>query len=141
DISLRPYTIAIGLDQGKVYGDGDPILAYTHYEGVLATDQSLVGEAQRTPGESVGSYSINRGTLAIVNAESEDVTSNYHFVMHGASFTISPRPITLTADAGQGKVYGDLDPAYTYTAPALQFGDVFAGALSRETGENVGSYN
>src|SRR5205823_12200664 len=58
-------------------------------------------------------------------------------------FTITARPITVTADAGQSKVYGAADPtAYSYaiTAGALQGSDVFSGALSRLSGDNVGSY-
>jgi gliding motility-associated-like protein len=57
-------------------------------------------------------------------------------------------PITVTADAGQHKVYGSADPAiYTYTSvPAvgalLPNGATvsFTGALSRVAGENVGTY-
>ena len=52
----------------------------------------------------------------------------------------------VTAGAGQGKVYGDLDPSsFTYTVSGLEAGDtqgqaIAGGALSRITGENVGSY-
>ena len=57
-----------------------------------------------------------------------------------ATVTVNPRGITVTANAGQTKVYGASDPTFTYTCtPALISGDSFAGALSRATGENVGS--
>jgi hypothetical protein len=51
------------------------------------------------------------------------------------------RPVTVTAD-GKSKTYGDADPALTYqiTSGSLVFSDVFAGALSRAAGEDVGTY-
>ena len=54
--------------------------------------------------------------------------------------TITPKPITVTADA-LSKIYGEHDPALTYqVSPALIPGDTFNGALSRDPGENVGTY-
>ena len=51
--------------------------------------------------------------------------------------------MTVTADA-KAKIYGDEDPTLTYTAEGLLGGDTLTGALtgalSREEGENVGSY-
>ncbi|WP_299584739.1 MBG domain-containing protein, partial [uncultured Sunxiuqinia sp.] len=58
-------------------------------------------------------------------------------------FAITARPITITADAGQTKVYGETDPAaltYSVTSGSLAAGDSFDGALSRDAGETVGSY-
>ena len=56
-------------------------------------------------------------------------------------------PITVTALAGQTKIYGNADPAYTFiSVPSVgsslpNGGTVsFTGALSRVAGENVGSY-
>src|SRR5207237_62323 len=42
----------------------------------------------------------------------------------------------------QTKVYGAADPALTYkiTSGSLVTGDAFTGALTRDAGENVGSY-
>jgi hypothetical protein len=57
------------------------------------------------------------------------------------NFNITPKPITVTADLGQSKVYGDADPVFAYTpSPALVGGDSFTGALARVAGENVGAY-
>src|SRR5450756_476307 len=55
--------------------------------------------------------------------------------------TITAKPLTVTATAGQAKIYGAADPTFAYTfAPALVGSDVMSGALSRATGENVGTY-
>ena len=56
---------------------------------------------------------------------------------------ITARPLTVTADAGQTKVYGNADPLpYTYaiTSGSLVGGDSLGGVLSRNAGENVGNY-
>ncbi|MFN8454654.1 MAG: YDG domain-containing protein [Anaerolineae bacterium] len=59
----------------------------------------------------------------------------------GLSANITPKPITVTANSGQSKVYGATDPVFTYTfTPTLETGDSFTGALSRVAGENVGPY-
>lgn len=59
-----------------------------------------------------------------------------------ATLVVSAKPIVITADAGQTKIYGDSDPAtYTYTfAPALLGSDVISGTMNRAAGENAGSY-
>jgi hypothetical protein len=59
-----------------------------------------------------------------------------------ATADIIRRDITVTAD-DKGKVYGRADPALTYqvTAGSLVDGDEFTGALEREPGEAVGSYD
>ncbi len=50
--------------------------------------------------------------------------------------------ITITPNTLQTKVYGDVDPVFTYTfAPALISPDVFTGALSRDSGIDVGTYD
>ena len=51
------------------------------------------------------------------------------------------RPVTVTADS-KTKVYGELDPVLTYqvTSGSLVFTDTFSGNLSRDPGEDVGSY-
>ena len=54
-------------------------------------------------------------------------------------FTISPAELKVTADA-KTKVYGETDPELTYTYEGLFSGSSFTGKLSRESGENVGTY-
>jgi hypothetical protein len=48
----------------------------------------------------------------------------------------------VTATAGLFKIYGEVDPPFTYTITSgtLAFTDTFTGALSRNAGENVGLY-
>ena len=68
--------------------------------------------------------------------------ANYTITYVGDNFAITARPITLTADASQTKIYGAADPAFTetITSGALQGGDTLTGAQARVAGEDVGAY-
>jgi hypothetical protein len=116
-----------------VYGDSDPALTYQVTSGSLLTGDSFTGALTRLSGESVGTHAIQQGTLAL--------SSNYSLTYIGANLTITARAITVTADA-KSKVYGDPDPPFTYqvTGGSLVTGDGFTGALTRLSGESVGTY-
>ncbi|WP_353117608.1 MBG domain-containing protein [Myroides odoratus] len=119
--------------QRKSYGDADPELTYT-VSGLGSTvdpETILTGSLSREPGETRGTYLITQGTLAVV--------SGYTLEFEGANLTIDPAVLTVTADA-QTKIYGDIDPALTYTVSGLQGADRLTGSLVREVGESVGTY-
>ena len=128
----------------KTYGSLDPALTFVSNPAVgslLANGDAInySGSLARLAGENVGSYAINQGNLA---------NSNYNITYTGGTFTITQLPVTVTANAGQTKVYGAANPAsYTYTSvPAvgavLANLDVvgFTGSQVRAGGENVGPY-
>jgi filamentous hemagglutinin family protein len=56
--------------------------------------------------------------------------------------TVTQRAITVAADAGQGKVYGDTGSALTWqvTSGSLVNGDSLTGTIGRAAGENAGNY-
>ena len=129
DITSRAVTVTVDPGQTKVYGTADPTLTYQTV-GLVSGD-SLSGVLARDPGENVGSYAIGQGSLA---------NSNYTITFVPADFAITAAPVTVTADAGQSKVYGAADPTLTYQTVGLVSGDHLSGQLSRVPGENVGSY-
>ncbi len=134
-VTKRPITVTADA-KSKTYGDADPGLTYQITSGSLATGDNFTGALTRAAGESVGTRAITQGTLAL--------STNYTLTYVGANLTITPRPITVRADAGQGKVYGEGDPAlfgWSITSGSLVTGDSFTGALTRDAGENAGSYN
>ncbi|WP_454654912.1 beta strand repeat-containing protein [Bosea beijingensis] len=133
-ITPRAVTVSATAGQSKTYGDADPTLAYTVTAGSLAFADSFSGSLSRAAGENVGNYAINQGSLAL--------NANYTLSYAGSNFGITPRAVTVSATAGQGKVYGNADAAlaYTVTAGNLVGADAFSGALSRAAGENVGNY-
>jgi hypothetical protein len=124
------------VDGGKVYGSADPRLALTASGFRLGDGVSVLsGALARAPGETVGAYAIGIGTLA--------AGANYAINFAGAQFTISPAPLTVTAD-NLSRLYGDPDPILGFSVGGLVAGDTvqsaLTGALVRDPGENVGAY-
>jgi len=127
-INKKKVTVA-AQNNTKVYGQTDPELIYTA-DGLLGSD-ALTGALSRVAGEDVNEYDITQGTLA--------ASDNYSITFTGAKFTITKRPLTITAEA-KSKVEGAQDPELTYTVEGLVEGDKLTGALARAEGETVGEY-
>ncbi|MGN6510461.1 MAG: MBG domain-containing protein, partial [Chitinophaga sp.] len=132
ELEVSPKNIAVAADaSSKVYGEADPALTYT-YSPALVTGDVFTGSLSRTAGENVGDHAINQGTLAL--------NDNYTLSYTSENLTVTPKAVTVTAEV-KTKVYGEADPALTYTvSPALITGDAFTGSLSRTSGENVGDH-
>ena len=134
NLSIGTRSLTTTADaKSKVYGNTDPALTYQITSGSLVSGDSLTGALTRVSGENVGSYAIQQGSLA--------ASANYALTFIGANLSIGTRSLTTTADA-KSKVYGNTDPALTYqiTSGSLVSGDSLTGALTRVSGENVGSY-
>ena len=132
-ITPRPVTVT-ATNLSKVYGDAEPVLTYSITSGSLASGDTFTGALIREAGENAGTYAISQGDLAL--------NSNYVITFAGASFTITPRPVTVTADP-KTKFYGEIDPELTYQITSGNLagnGDNFSGALTRNAGESVGTY-
>jgi hypothetical protein len=133
DIIVGAIAITVTADaKNKTYGDVDPALTYTITNGALVNSDSFTGALTRDAGDGVGAYAIKQGTLAL--------SSNYTLTYAGANLTIGAKAITVTA-AAKSKTYGDVDPALTYTNTTLVGSDAFTGALTRNAGENIGTYS
>ena len=134
-LTVNPAALTVSADaRGKVYGDADPLLTWQITGGTLVSGDTVSGLLSRAPGEHVGNYAIQQGTLT--------AGTNYTLSYVGANLAISPKAITVTADS-KSKIYGDTDPALTYqitSGGGLVPGDNFSGSLARAAGENVGSY-
>ncbi len=132
-VNPKAITVTVDADQSKVYGAVDPALTYD-FTPALESGDEFSGELMRNPGEDVDVYAIKRGTLS--------AGENYELDFISANFSITAKPITVTADAGQNKVFGEKDPTFTYdVSPALEDGDEFSGKLSRDPGEDAGTYS
>ncbi|WP_109040719.1 MBG domain-containing protein, partial [Azospira sp. I13] len=131
-VSVAPKAITVIADAvSKVYGNADPALTWST-SGLVAGDV-LSGSLNRAGGSNAGTYAINQGSLA---------NSNYAITFQGANFSITPRPLSIIADA-VSRLYGDADPAFTWQfAPgnSLLGGDTLSGSLGRQAGNNVGVY-
>jgi hypothetical protein len=133
EITKRALTVA-AADKSKVYGGTDPALTYAITAGALVDGDTLSGSLTRDSGENVAAYAITRGTLSS--------SGNYDLTFLPGELQITKRPLTVTAD-DKSKVYGEGDPTLTYaiTAGSLADGDSLSGALTRDPGQNVGTYD
>lgn len=140
---ITPRTITISENVvSKTYGEIDPTLAYTITSGSVVRSDSLGVNLIRATGENVNTtdgYAISNN--AILN-------SNYNVTFNNGKLNITPRVITLTADA-KTKIYGDEEEILSATVSntqglGLAFNDTLAnviGTLTRQSGENVGTYD
>ncbi|HEY1192664.1 MBG domain-containing protein [Flavobacterium sp.] len=132
-ITAKPITVTVDASQKKIYGSTDPILTSTVSPSLVGTD-TFTGALSRAIGENVGLYAIEQGDLS--------AGSNYSITFESKDFEVTPKEITVSANASQNKFYGESDPIFVYTAnEALVTGDTFSGSLSRVKGENAGTYN
>ena len=136
DLTITKATLNIVADaKTKAYGTADPALTYTVTGFENGDDINMItGTLSRTAGEAAGTYPIEQGSLA--------ATADYDIVYTGADLTITKATLHIVADA-QTKVYGDTDPVLTYTVTGFENGDditILTGALTRITGEAVGTY-
>src|SRR4030066_2141479 len=65
-------------------------------------------------------------------------TDNYNNATKTVQINVTPISITVTADA-KSKTYGEADPVLTYTSSDP--GASFSGELSRDAGEDIGTYS
>jgi hypothetical protein len=131
-INPKPIIVTVAA-RSKIYGDPDPLFTYS-VSGLVGSD-ALTGALTREAGEGCGTYSIGQGTLTNTS------NPNYDIGYTGANFTVTPRPITITADAVT-KIAGVADPALTcrITSGSLVGSDSLTGNLTREPGEAAGTY-
>ena len=125
--------IAQASDASRAYGNVNPALTGT-LSGLKNGDNITASYSTAASASSpVSTYAI---TPSLNDPDAK--LGNYSVTLNNGTLTVTPRPLTVAANP-QSKVYGDADPALTYTADPLVVGDSFSGALVRAPGENVGS--
>ena len=124
-------------NKSKTYGDANPNFTVS-YDGFKNGDAagSLGGTLQfstnANQGSPVGSYDVTPSGLT---------SNNYTITFAKGTLTVDKRAIEVTAD-NKSKTYGENDPALTYTVTGgnLVNGDAFTGSLTRQAGQDVGTY-
>ncbi|MER2252821.1 MBG domain-containing protein [Methylorubrum podarium] len=133
-VTARPVTITADA-QTRVYGDANPALTYAVGGRGLVNGDSLSGglATPATPASGVGPYAITQGNLA--------ASANYALTYQGADLAVTARPVTVTAEA-KSRVYGEVNPALTYTTTALGAGAALSGTLATAAtaASDVGTY-
>lgn len=102
--TILPKPIVITVDQGqnKRFGEPDPIFTYA----VSELGVNISGNLVRIPGEELGEYMIERGTLT--------AGINYDLTVVPAVFSILPKRIVVTPNKYQSKIFGSPNPVYSY---------------------------
>ena len=135
-VTQRALTITADA-KSRIYGEANPALTYSVGGMGLVAGDSLTGglATAATTTSNVGGHAIMQGDLA--------ASSNYAVTYVGASLSVTRRALTITADA-KNRVYGDANPALTYSVGGLGLvnGDSLTGGLATAatSGSNVGSY-
>lgn len=135
-INPRSITVAADPEQGKVYGEEDPMLTYTVTGEVgLVEGDELSGALTREQGESAGEYDILQGTLD--NAHNH----NYDISFEGDVFTIEKAEQVITFAELSDKTNGDADFDISATTNAGEEGQVTfsvqEGSMCELTGEGM----
>lgn len=73
--------------------------------------------------EGVGTYTIDRDTITILNLLDEDVLSNYNLTFNKGSLEVLARQIYIKIVEGLEKIYGDLDPSFTEAYIESNYGE------------------
>ncbi|WP_086733875.1 MBG domain-containing protein [Erythrobacter colymbi] len=136
-LSITPRPITITADNlSRIYGNGNPALTFTVGGLGLVNGDQLSGALATTAGTTtgVGNVAITQGTLA--------ASPNYAVTFNQGILSITPRPITITAD-NLSRIYGNGNPALTFTVGGLGLvnGDQLTGALATTAGATTGVGN
>ncbi|ENN88534.1 Filamentous hemagglutinin outer membrane protein [Rhizobium freirei PRF 81] len=135
-VSRRAITVAAN-NQSRAYGDANPTLTYAIGGAGLVNGDALSGllATSATGISNVDTYRITQGTLA--------ASGNYDLSFTAADLTVNKRAITVAAN-NQSRVYGDANPALTYTigGAGLVNNDSLTGGLTTlaTTASGVGNH-
>ncbi|MDR0752047.1 MAG: MBG domain-containing protein [Christensenellaceae bacterium] len=128
----------------KYYYENDPVLSnsYQFDTPVESETPAFSGGISRNPGEDVGLYDLIVNNLVLADNGNFSKLNYTMYFTTGVQFIISPRILTIIPNTDQTKIYGDDDPSITYSVQgASALGSYFSGALSRDAGADVNSYN
>jgi 6-phosphogluconolactonase (cycloisomerase 2 family) len=124
-LTVTPATLTVtAANASMIYGDPVPALSGTitgikNGENITAT-YSTTATSTSAP-----------GTYAIVAAVSDNGTgalANYTVQVNNGTLTISPAPLTVTADS-LSRLYGDPNPVFTGSITGLKNGDLITAAF------------
>ncbi|MDP3790564.1 MAG: YDG domain-containing protein, partial [Candidatus Omnitrophota bacterium] len=138
DAKISLTVSAAGVN--KVYDGGTTATVTTSDDGVAGKNHDFTINYTATfDTKNVGTDK----TVSVSSISLSGTDAGYYTLLFTTATTtanITAKPITVTATAGQTKVYGASDPTFTYTNTALVGGDSFSGALGRNAGTDVGTY-
>lgn len=137
ELSVAPFEVAEKTYDGK--DSADFVTPPTLVGAADADDITLEGGKITVETIDVGNVKVTINEFKIVGTD----IGNYTFTqptLTGFTTTIVPRVITVTPNPNQSKEFGMTDPVFTFTHTPLIGSDVTSGIISRQVGENAGSY-
>jgi hypothetical protein len=145
--STQPSLTVSADNKSQTYGDASP--AFTATISGFVNDDGVIDDVT-SAGITGNAGFVATGGVLPVSGSPYNITPTIGDLASSAGYgfssfvtgelTVTPRPVTVTANAGQAKVYGDADPAFTFGNTSLGTGAALFGALDRAAGENVGNY-
>ena len=146
----NPYSIESAIAFRLSYDEDLIDLLFPTLDKTAITVGELSHEKGVSGGNSVGDYPIVLNTLALNDAATGAVYSGhpisdlfYLALEKDCYYRIIARPITVSVEADQSKIYGDDDPnefIVLLTAGRLIYGDTLSYQATRASGENAGRY-
>ncbi|MDP2208241.1 MAG: MBG domain-containing protein, partial [Bacteroidota bacterium] len=143
DYAVNNGTLSIGKATPTITWNNPADIVYgTALSGTqLNATASVAGSFVYSPIAGTVLNAGNDQTLSVTFTPTDG--ANYNATTKNILIDVLKRSITVTANAGQTKIYGNSDPlpfTYSITSGSLASGDVFDGTLVRVTGEVVGTY-
>ena len=139
-LSNQTINVTTHAPASASYGSTFPVAA-TATSGLPVAITTTGGCSIPASTTNSGTVTTTSGTVACVVHYNQSGNGTYNPAPEVTdSTTATPKNITVTADSGKTKIYGGADPVFTYTYDALVGTDSLSGALSRVSGENIGTY-
>jgi MBG domain (YGX type)/Fibronectin type III domain len=133
-----PPTLTITASNGtQTYGGSVPTIS-AQYSGFVNGDSPASLTA--APSCISGTTSSSPVVGTYVSSCSGAVDSNYTIIYVGGSTTVTPATLTITANP-ETKMFGQVDPVFTFVAVGLVGTDSTTGSLSRAPGQLPGIYS
>lgn len=136
--AMRPVTGSFTAENKTYDGSASATVLSRALTGQLTADDVLLTGGTAAFSDAVAG---SGKTVTLTGATLGGATA-VHYALTSVGTTtanIAQRPVTVTADA-KGKTFGDADPALTFQATGLLGSDEATGALTREAGEDAGTY-
>jgi hypothetical protein len=144
-------TYAIYIYNRTINLSGEPTLSGQTADIYLNGTSALLSFAAELIGEDIytvatDSYRAGKKLSAEYTADNYSdkfvsADTSYHIGYNSAKQLFLQQVVTITPTAGQTKEHGENDPAFLYTqSPGVAITGALTGALSRVSGEDVGTY-
>ncbi len=147
-LTITPRAISVAADaQSRAYGDANPSSGAFTVGGAGLVNGDTLGSLVAVSSDAlltsnVGNYTLRPSSATFTQGSAANYTISY---VDGA-LTITPRAITITADA-QSRIYGDANPvtgAFAIGGAGLVNGDALASLVAVSSDalltSNVGGY-